>query len=375
MHLLVVSHPCVTPVNQKFFAEIEAQTGWDLTIVAPDSWTSKYGRKSLERWPTFSGDLYPLPVWLSGNVPLHLYRSLFLSLLRDVDPDVIFLHHEPYAAATGQVYLANWMTLQLPIGFFTWQNIHKKHPPPFRHLERMVYRQSQYAISGSESARSVLRRKGYSGPAPIIPAAIDPARFDAEEVPTPLTPDLSDSTVLIGYAGRIVEQKGLHTFLDALAQRRHLSWHFVLIGDGDYVEPLQAQAQRLNIQDRVSFLGYIDHSDIPPYLSSLDFVVLPSETQPNWKEQFGRIIVEALAAGTPVLGSDSGEIPHLIERTGGGLTFEEGNASACARQLATLVRNGDLRDRLARQGQQYVTTNYTHQKLAHSFVETIEAVR
>lgn len=376
MHLLVVSHPCVTPVNQKFYAEIEHQTGWDLTVVTPASWKSKYGQRSPERWPTFSGTLRPIPVWFSGNVPLHIYRSLFFSLLREVDPDVIYLHHEPYAAATAQMYFANWMTLQRPIGFFTWQNIEKTYPLPFRYLERMVYRQSSYAIPGSQSARDVLRNKGYSGPAPIIPAAIDPDRFSSpDQDSSPLALDLPDSTVLIGYAGRIVQQKGLHTFLDALAQRRDLPWHFVLIGDGDRVDALQAQAQRLNIRDRLTFLGYVDHSKMPRYLSALDLVVLPSETQPNWKEQFGRIIVEALAAGTPVLGSDSGEIPHVIERTGGGLTFAEGDASACARQLTRLVHDEDLRTQLVRQGQTHVTKNYTQQKLAESFVETIQAVR
>jgi glycosyltransferase involved in cell wall biosynthesis len=376
MHLLVVSHPCVTPVNQKFYAEVQRQTGWDLTVVTPASWKSKYGYRSPERWPGFSGTLRPIPVWFSGNVPLHIYRSLFFSLLREVNPDVIYLHHEPYAAATAQVYLANRMSLQCPIGFFTWQNIEKTYPPPFRYLEQMVYRRSDYAICGSESAQAVLRSKGYSGPTSTIPAAIDPDRFSSsDEAHDPFALDLPDSTVLIGYAGRIVEQKGLHTFLDALAQRRDLPWHFVLIGDGDFVEPLQSQAKRLNLRDRLSFLGYVDHSAIPPYLSALDLVVLPSETQPNWKEQFGRIIVEALAAGTPVLGSDSGEIPHVIERTDGGITFSEGDAAACARQLDKLVRDDELRCRLARRGQSYVTSNYTHHRLAQSFVETIRTVR
>ena len=371
MRLLVVSHPCVTPVNQTFYAEVERQTGWELTLVTPASWESPYGERTAERGASFNGDLRPLPIWFSGNVPLHIYRSFFLPLLREVEPDVIYLHHEPYAAATGQVYLANRLSLQRPIGFFTWQNIEKTYPPPFQQLEQMVYRRSDFATPGSESAQAVLRSKGYSGPAPIIPAAINPDRFSGsarDAQPAPL--DRTDATV-VGYVGRIVEEKGLDTFLEALSMRRQLPWHFVLVGDGAFVDDLEEQARQLRLHDRVTFLGYVDHAEVPRYLSALDVAVLPSETQPNWKEQFGRIIVEALAAGTPVLGSNSGEIPHLIERTGGGRTFTEGDADACAKTMTPLLKNPSLRAQLAREGREYVLANYTHETLAERFIETI----
>ncbi|HHP7237693.1 glycosyltransferase family 4 protein [Longibacter sp.] len=380
MNLLVVSHACVTPINQMFYAEVERQTGWDVTLVSPSTWETAYGEQTIQRWPAFDGGLHPVPVWLSGNVPLHLYRTTFFSLLRDVNPDAIYVHHEPYAAATGQIYLANRLTARCPIGFFTWQNIRKTYPPPFGKMQEMVFRESDFAVSGSESARDVLRKKGYAGPAPIIPAAVDPDRFepvsgeDADERDGALPAvELPDAQVVIGFVGRIVQEKGLGTCLEALAHCRDLPWRFVLIGDGAHTDDLRRLATRLGIDGRVTFLGYVDHADIPPYLASLDLVVLPSETQPDWKEQFGRIIVEALAADTPVLGSDSGEIPRLIDRTGGGLIFAEGDARACAQRLRRLVREESLRNRLAARGRRYVLNTHTHEALADRFVETIRA--
>ena len=65
--------------------------------------------------------------------------------------------------------------------------------------------------------------------------------------------------------------------------------------------------------------------------AQLDVLVLPSHTTPTWKEQFGRVIVEALWCGVPVVGSDSGEIPWLIELTGGGLVFPEGDPTRSPR--------------------------------------------
>ena len=72
------------------------------------------------------------------------------------------------------------------------------------------------------------------------------------------------------------------------------------------------QTCALPISGQVLQIGFVPHEETPRYLAAFDLLVLPSETQPNWKEQFGRVIVEALACGVPVIGSDSGEIPNLV---------------------------------------------------------------
>ena len=372
MNLLVVSHACVTPINQAFFAAVERISGWQLTLVTPSRWKSEYGVRVASRWPEFEGELRSIPVWGSGNVPLHVYRTFFLPLLREVNPAAIYVHHEPYGLATAQIYIANRVSVDRPIGFFTWQNIAKQYPVPFRQMEQMVFRQSHFAISGSESARIVLEEKGYDGPAAIIPAGIDPHQFtDVNRVGRP--PDLPEASCLIGFVGRITEEKGLKTLIEALSHVRELSWHLVLIGTGDITERLTNQAQHLGLRERLTFLGYVPHEDVPSYLAHLDLVVLPSETQPNWKEQFGRILIEAMACGTPVLGSDSGEIPNVIRTTGGGRVFAEQDVADCAAQLRVLIQRPALRDELSETSQSHVYENFTHEALARKFVATVEA--
>jgi glycosyltransferase involved in cell wall biosynthesis len=84
--------------------------------------------------------------------------------------------------------------------------------------------------------------------------------------------------------------------------------------------------------------------------AQLDVLALPSHTTPTWKEQFGRVIVEALWCGVPVIGSDSGEIPWLIELTGGGLVYPEGDSAALAARLTELREQPALRRELASAG-------------------------
>lgn len=375
MRVLVVSHACVTAVNQTVFAEVERQTGWDLSLVAPATWQSDYGmRLHLQRGAGFEGALYPVPVWKSGDIPLHIYRSTLAGLLRRAEPDAIYVHHEPYAAATAQVYLANRFTVRRPIGFFTWQNIPKRYPPPFRQLERMVYRQSAFALTGSEDAADVLRAKGYEGPSFVIPAGIDGRQsgIAVGSRDVRVRAGAAEGEALIGFVGRVAEEKGLATMLKALKRIEGRAWRFVVVGTGPYEAELRAQVGALGLGDRVAFLGYVSHAEAHRYLAALDFLVLPSETRPNWKEQFGRVIIEAMASGTPVVGSDSGEIPNLIGRTGGGIVFSEGDAEACAGATAALIDDPAYRRRLAEAGRSYVLSTYTHEALARDFAQVVE---
>ena len=374
MKLLVLSHACVTPVNQQFFAEIESQTGWEITIVLPKSWKNDYGNViTPKRWERFCGKVIELPILISGSVPLHFYLATFLSILRDCDPDFIYVHHEPYAAATAQLYLANLLRGKKPISFFTWQNISKSYPFPFNYSEKFVLRNSAIAFSGSYSAEEVLRQKGFQGKSVLLPASVDPLIYQPQSQSTTLKRELqtSPSEVLIGYMGRIVEEKGLKTLLYALKTIIDLPWRLIMVGSGNYLSTFETIAQECQISQKITYIGFIPHQDAPRYLSAFDLLVLPSETRTNWKEQFGRVTIEAIACGTPVIGSDSGEIPHLINKTGGGLTFPEAQADMLADRIAQLIQDINWRHELAEKGRAVILKEYSNQVIGQRFVQSI----
>ena len=208
MKILVISHSCVTAIYQQFYVEIQNQTGWEIVIAVPSNWKGEYGGETLdpERWPEYKGELLSIPVWLPGHIPLHVYRSTFIKLLKQVNPDAIYVHHEPYGAATAQIYLANTLSIQKPIGFFTWQNIYKRYPAPFHQTQSFVFRQSSFAFAGSRSAEEVLREKGYEGSCPLLPGSVYPDIYFPCPQAQPLKETLrqSENEVLIGYVGLIV---------------------------------------------------------------------------------------------------------------------------------------------------------------------------
>lgn len=374
MRLLVLSHPCLTPINQQFFAAAQELAGWDVSIAVPSSWKNDYGDiMRPARWPGFKGQLLEIPALMSGNIPLHFYRSTFIGLLESLRPDAIYAHHEPYAAATIQLCMANRLSLRCPVGFYSAQNIKKRYPLPFHLGEQFVFGESAFAFPVSRSVEQVLRDKGYDAPATVLPLGVDPGVYRPHAGAASLASELRGGTgdLLIGYLGRLTEEKGLRTLLHALGELRRLPWRLVVVGSGDFEKELREIARTLALESRLHFTGFVPHVEAPRYLSAFDLLVLPSETRPNWKEQFGRVLVEALACGTAVIGSDSGEIPFVIGATGGGVVFREGDAPDLARVILELATHPEERGRMVAAGQSYVARHLENGAIASRFVQAI----
>jgi glycosyltransferase involved in cell wall biosynthesis len=170
----------------------------------------------------------------------------------------------------------------------------------------------------------------------------------------------SGGTFVVGFVGRLVEEKGGALLLDALARLDGV-WQLDVIGDGPEKSALEAQARRLRIADRITF-GTLPSVRMPGYYQGLDALAVPSLTRENWKEQFGRVIIEAMACGVSVIGSSSGAIPDVIGDAG--LIFPEGDAQALADGLRRLMHAPDLRLKLAEQGRRRVLEHYTQARIA-----------
>jgi glycosyltransferase involved in cell wall biosynthesis len=123
-----------------------------------------------------------------------------------------------------------------------------------------------------------------------------------------------------------------------------------IVGDGPGLPAWQILAENLGIASRVCWNGSMARDLIPRWLGSLHLLVLPSRTGTTWKEQFGRVLAEAMASGVPVVGSDSGEIPYVIGDAG--LVFPEGNAAGLASSIDSIYRMPGLRERLVARGRE-----------------------
>lgn len=364
MKVMMVSKALVTGVYQKKLEELARLPGVELLAIVPPYWhEARVGVQRLERRYTDGYRLVEMPMLFNGHHHVHVYPRLGREIRR-FKPDILHVDEEPYNAATFHASVLGRLAGARVI-FFTWQNLYRRYPLPFRLMEVVNYRLASAAVAGILEAGEVLRRKGYRGRLEVIPQfGVDPDLFRPRSDRRPETP-------VIGYAGRLVPEKGVDVLLDAFARiKAPATLH--IIGGGAERTRLEMRASNLGIRHRVVFRGSISADVMPEALAAFDLLVVPSRTRPNWKEQFGRVIVEAMACQVPVIGSDSGEIPNTIGDAG--VIVPEGDVEALARAIDDLLENTEKRLALGRRARRRVLDQYTQAAIAQRYYALYRSV-
>jgi glycosyltransferase involved in cell wall biosynthesis len=359
MRILMVSKACLVGAYQTKLETIAQYDDIDLTVIVPPSWQDPAGTIYLERSHTNGYTMLVDPIRFNGQFHLHYYPKL-KQRLKEIKPHILHMDEEPYNLATW-LAVRQARAVETKSLFFSWQNIFHRYPFPFNIMEKRVLESVDYAIVGNEASVKVWRNKGYQGPMTIIPQfGVQPEKF------CPRGDQDRGRGFVIGSAGRrLVPEKGVDVLLRAAARLPGI-WRLHIAGGGPERPGLEQLAHELGIADRVHFDGIIPSDQMPAYLGQLDVLVLASRTLANWKEQFGRVLVEAMACGVPVVGSDSGEIPNVIGEAG--LIFPEDNIDALYECLLKLYKDDDLRSKLKKMGRQRVLDNYTQQSVAQKTV-------
>ena len=295
-------------------------------------------------------------VWNEGGVPVRLapqpgeqvqgvrtlgtHPALFLydpvPLWRALGErwDVIDLHEEPFALCTAEVLLLRALRgVSTPYVLYSAQNIRKRYPVPFRWFERWALSHAAGLSACNAEAGHICEDKGLPAAARLIPLGVDVALFRPADRPPPL-----DAGVVVGYAGRLEAHKGVGVLLDAVELEPRLRVR--IAGAGPDADALRRRASGSRLEGRVEFVGPLDADGLARFYRSVHVVAVPSLTTGSWKEQFGRVVVEAMACGVPVVASASGALPDLVE--GAGVLVPEGDPAALADALVRVGADPDL---------------------------------
>ena len=277
---------------------------------------------------------------LGRHPALFLYSPVPLWRALGEQWDVIDIHEEPFALATAEVLLLRALRRQrAPFALYSAQNLRKRYPAPFRWFERAALRTAAALSVCNSEAGAICVEKGFSGRPRVIPLGVETSGG-----PEKRRPSADDGRTVVGFVGRLVEEKGIQVLLDAVAAFPQLWARFA--GAGPLASEITQRSRMLGIADRVELVGPVSPERMPQFYASLDVVAVPSVPTSSWTEQFGRVAVEAMAAGVPVVASDAGALPEVVGSAG--LVVPRGDAEALG---AALVRaSGPERERLRAAG-------------------------
>lgn len=388
MRVLVLSHTYIVDLNrEKLRALAQLSPAMDVVAGVPRRWQpGGVQNRLIVSEPLQEGNfrVQPLGNLSQNNQGLLTFGPDLVQLLRKFRPQVIQVEQGSRALAYAQTITLNRL---LGLGaknvFFTWWNLPYQLKFPISALEAYNLRHTHGLVVGNQDGADILRdrptgpafgQRNYRGPYRVMPQlGVDETRFRPQpQLELAASLDIPSDAFVVGYCGRFVVEKGLLTLCDALATLRYLPqpWVWLLAGRGELRDAIQAQADLAGIGDRLRWATDIPHDQVPNYINLMHTLVLPSETTDKfktltakgWKEQFGHVLIEAMACAVPVIGSDSGEIPNVIDQAG--LVFPEGNAPALADHLRLLMENLTRRQELAEAGYHRAMSYYTNRALA-----------
>jgi glycosyltransferase involved in cell wall biosynthesis len=295
-----------------------------------------------------------------------IYKTLDLGL-RGFDPDIIHAEEEPDSLSALQIaWYRRWFAPKSKLVLSTWQNVDRPKRRSVLWVMSQTMRAANAVFCANEDGISILKKYGYKGEIWLLP----PIGVDTETF-KPLSDRKLTKQFVVAYIGRLVNEKGVDLLIDALSLLDP-NVKLRILGEGPARLSLESQVQRKGLVERVHFLPPVQPTQVVQEMHRIDTLVLPSRSTCVWKEQFGRVLTEAMACRIPVVGSNSGAIPEVIGD--GGLVFPEGDVHALANCLRQLESSIAMRQELAERGHARVMQFYSQKRIAQKTLEYYQKI-
>ena len=368
--LLTIGHSYAVAVNRRLAHELASSGDWDVTAAAPARFHGDFGWHVTRAEPGERCSVVPLAAHFTRPVHVMMYGRRLANLLNQ-NWDLVHCWEEPYIVAAAQI--ARNTPARVPLVFATFQNIAKRYPPPFNWIERRVLQRANGLVAFGRTVFDVAVSRGFpGGRARIIPPGVDTERFAPDCIARDAVRALlgwSGDEPVVGFLGRFVPEKGVMQLTAAL-DRIQTPWRALFVGAGPLENDLRRWAS--GRRDRVAIRTDVGHDDVPRWLNAMDVLAAPSQSTPAWREQFGRMLIEAFACGVPVVASDSGEIPHVVGDAG--LIVPERDLAAWTQTLRRVLGDASLRRDLSERGRRAAVGSYAWAAVARRHSEFFHAI-
>ena len=397
-NLVIISHAYV---YAPYRAKIEALAKYkdlNITLITPEFGLEGGGQKVYST--PYEGKAYKhiiLSGYFTGKLNFFVLKNL-KETLQNLNPDIIMLEEEYWTQIAAQVsYIKQKFLPKTKLILLSQENIchiwEKEAQSPYQKfryasfhlLEKFIMPKLDAIIfqfpevwQDFEQRVSKLKFKGLKGTFPQL--GVDYDRFADPIITKKLNIirqklNIEDKDFVYGYIGRLTPEKGIEDMIYAFENWDKPNTRVLIVGNGeeDYKSYLNTLIDKLNLNHIISIQPAIAFDDIPAYFQLFDISILLSHTTPIWKEQFGRVLVESMAAGTPVIGSDSGAIPLVVGNTG--YIVPEKDIPYIRKSLEKSYTNKEKYRRLSKLGQQRAKDEFSYTAIARKTYDFIQQIK
>lgn len=293
-----------------------------------------------------------------------LYRALGRAL-REIRPNLIHVVSEPWGGLVIQTLVARRLSgLTAPVCVHGADNIYWHGPRVEQFARRLILREVLGRVDGFVSwSREGLEVAGQAGlhgvPTAVIPAVIpNPEHFyplsaqSKRDLRAKLGLPIEEPVV--GFVGRLTAQKGIGDLIQAFRGIGEPAPFLAIWGNGPLAGAIEVWLHKAEINGR--FFGPLGLQEVPTAYQACDVIAVPSRTTASLKEQFGRVVVEAMLAGSAVVAYRTGAIPEVVGD--GGMLVDEGNIVELRAVIRRLTDNPEERTRISIRGRRSVLAKY-----------------
>lgn len=317
--------------------------------------------------PEIDTELFTPREWSQRGTLWWTYPGLGAAVKR-LNPDVIHVTQEPWALFFSQLDLHRYRVAAQGGDNLWVHGAWLENRIRLWRARRILSRLSGFASWNSDGIR-LAKKYGLSAD---LPTLIAPSRvpelgpFDVARSERARHRDRFEfgSEVIVGYVGRLASEKGVEWLFESMAAADIPNASVALFGNGDEEKALKHRAAELGVS--ALFKGSVSPDDIPAVMAAIDILVVPSLTRPEWAEQFGRVVVEGMLAGTPVISSDSGSLPEVVGD--GGTVVPEKDVQALAQVLLTLGSSAESRSQEGQKARNWAESRFGPEALARQYV-------
>lgn len=239
----------------------------------------------------------------------------------------------------------------------------------YKKLQDFVFKNSDMITANSEATRNELVKRfpDYTQKIKIIPMGVDVSLFKKRNMQKPKK--YGKNRILLA-VGRLSDQKGLQYLIDAMQDIRRYEpkIKLLIVGEGPYETALNEIVKSKGLEDFVEFIGSVPFSEIPRYYNFADIFVMPSLSTKTGTEALGLSLIEAMASGCAVIGTNIGGIPFVIKDGYNGVLVEQKNANELAHAVITLLKDKKKSEKLGKNAAQFIRKNYSWESVAKRFI-------